>query len=254
MPCALIVLGCFIAFAGCGDAGTINNGANKNVASSEPAEPELDVTIDRPGEFAELRKSKVRVHGAVQPAGAGVKVNGRSAIVQPDGTWSKVVHLDVGENPISVSAALAGSTDRVNDDLTVTRRRTAAERAAFRAAQERKRQERLATLRASAQAIDTELLQKNPDKHTGETVAVTGEIFQIQEGGDNFLLMNTGCETEYDIRICDGPTVHVTYDGETRFTEDDLLTVYGTVNGGLDYDTAIGGSNFVASIDGEILE
>ena len=83
----------------------------------------------------------------------------------------------------------------------------------------------------------------------------SGEIFQIQEdGGDNFFLINTECETEFDIRLCDGPTVHVTYDESTDKTEDDFVTVYGIVEGGYEYDTSIGGSNFVASVDAEIIE
>ena len=40
----------------------------------------------------------------------------------------------------------------------------------------------------------------------------------------------------------------------TSKAEEDLVTVYGTVTGGLDYDTAVGGSNFVASIEADIIE
>lgn len=229
--------------------------ARENATTAEPPEPELRVTIDAPSDGRRVTAPSVKVRGTVSPADAGVKVNGRSMEVI-DGEWSGRVDLELGDNGVRAVATAAGTTERMIDDVTVTRRRTAAQRAAFRAAQERKRQQRIADLKASANPIDPKLLQKNPDKHIGERVVVSGEIFQIQEdrGDGSFMMINTGCETTYDVRICDGPTVHIAYEGSNDKTEDDFVTVYGTVAGGLEYDTAIGGTNFVASVEADIIE
>ena len=46
----------------------------------------------------------------------------------------------------------------------------------------------------------------------------------------------------------------MTYPFPTDKTEEDLVTVYGVAAGGHEYDTQIGGSNFVGSIDARIIE
>jgi hypothetical protein len=258
----LIALLLAAAVAGCGttadpEPGAAGSGRSATSAdTAEPSPPELDVTIDSPRGGKRTTASRVRVTGTVSPPDARVTVNGRSADVEADGTWTARASLELGTNGVRAVATTDGTTDRAVDTVEVVRRRTAAQRAAFREAQRRKRERRLAELKASARAIDPELLQKNPDKHAGERVVVSGEIFQIQEDSSqgNFMMINTGCETSYDIRICDGPTVHISYRGTNDKTEDDFVTVYGTVVGGLEYETAIGGSNFVASIEAEIVE
>jgi hypothetical protein len=252
------LLALLVFSGGCGSSSDSESGSaapeSGSTSEPEPEPVELDVVVDKPSDGDTVRYPKVRVEGTVQPADADLRINNRSVNVDSDGSFSKAVNLEIGDNPINVRASVAGSTDRASEDLTVIRRRTPAEQRAFRAAQERKRQERIANLRANAQTIDPELLQKNPDKYAGTPVAITGEIFQIQEGGDNFLLMNTKCETEYDITICDGPTVHVVYGFDTDKTEDDLTTIYGIVEGGYEYDTQAGGTNYVASVKAQIIE
>jgi hypothetical protein len=200
---------------------------------------------------------RLELTGVVSEPGAEIDAgNDQSTTADEQGHFSLTVRLEaIGENTFFVAARKPGFTSD-NGTIYVTRRRTAAERQALR---ERRieRQARLeAELRATAQWLDPELLQKNPDKYAGERVVMTGEVMQIREGDvdGSFLLMNTGCETEYEVRICDGPLVHVSYDGETDKTEDDLVTVYGTVEGGLEYETQMGGSNYVGSIEGGIIE
>ena len=240
--------------AACGsESGGSQDEPTQAELAAEKAE-QLDVSIDEPFDGETTTRHRMMVSGTVEPPDAEVKVNGISASVGPDGSWEERVDLDLGENPVSVRATVPGSTEQVNDSIDIRRKRTAAQRRAYREAQERKRAERLANLRANAQPIDPELLQKDPDRYAGDVVVMTGEIFQIQEGGDNFFLMDTECSTEFDVTLCDGPTVHVAYDFPTDKTEEDLVTIYGTVIGGMEYDTAAGGSNYVASIEGEIIE
>lgn len=249
---------CLVA-VGCGgdgggdDGSASSDGPTREELIAQKAD-QLDVSIDEPVDFDETTRTSLTVRGVVQPADAEVTVNGRAAEVSGDGRWETSVDLELGSNSVNAKASVSGSTARANASVTIRRTRTAAQRRAFRAAQKRKREARLAEVRANAREIDPELLQKDPDRYSGDLVKVAGQIFQIQEGGDNFMLLNTKCSTEYDITLCDGPTVHVFYDQSTNKTEDDLVVVYGRVEGGLDYDTAIGGSNYVASVEGEIIE
>lgn len=240
--------------AGCGDSGDNASSTGVSDGAAERAR-QLDVTIDSPLDGEETTRGSITVRGTVTPPDATVLVNSKRTAVDGSGRWQDSVELEVGENAIAVTAAVEGSTARANDDIKVTRRRTAAQRAALRAARQRKRAAARARLRSTAKSIPPKQLQKNPDRYAGEPIVISGEIFQIQEDGSGgFLLMNTECETEYEIRICNGPTVHVEYAGSTSKTKDDFVTVYGTVVGGYEYDTAIGGSNFVASVKAEILE
>jgi hypothetical protein len=257
MPLRLIplLLAATLALTACGaDPGA---DPEPSAATSDAAEEpvELDVAIETPDDGTAVTSGRITVSGTVSPPDASVDVNGQPMEVV-DGTWSGRVRLELGDNELVATADGGADLGTATDTVDVRRKRTRAQRAAFLAAQRRKRQQRLARLRATAKPIDTRLLQKNPDKYAGQAVVVSGEIFQIQEGGadGNFLLMSTGCETAYDVRICDGPTVHVTYRGSNDKTEDDVVTVYGTVIGGLEYETRIGGTNFVASIAGEIIE
>jgi hypothetical protein len=245
-----------VGLGACSEEEPAERGAAARASDEGPPAPDLEVDITEPFDGDDTTSNRVTVRGTVSPAEARVRVNGTNADVDAGGSWSvRVDDLDLGEQQLTARATLGDSTERASDTVSVTRKRTAAQRAAYRAAQERKRQERLTTLKATAEWIAPKLLQKSPDRYTGDSIAISGEIFQIQEDGEeNFFLMNTECETEYDITICDGPEVHVTYTGSTDKTEDDLVTVYGTVLGGLEYDTQIGGSNFVASVKGEVIE
>lgn len=260
-------------FAGCGGS---SSGSSSNAAETQkPTEgdrvakraEQLDVVVDEPSDEQETTKTSILISGTVTPADAKVVVvNGDEPSPSPDGRWKTRLDLELGRNFVGAKASVDGTTVTASDSVNVTRKRTAAQSVAYKAAQARKRvarkaaqarkrEERLTSLRANAQAIAPKLLQKNPDKYSDEQVVVSGEIFQIQEGqGDNFFLINTECTTEFEVRLCDGPTVHVAYDSETSKGEDDLVTVYGTVIGGLDYDTAAGGSNYVASIEADIIE
>lgn len=263
----LSFLSCVVAATlvgvGCGsESGTESNNADESARGyprgyTAPPEPkDLTLVINEDGET--LRGRNQKITGTTEP-GASVTVNADTGITEatasPNGKFKVPVELDeIGENELYVKATLEGFEDEATR-IYVTRERTAAEARAYREAQQRKREQELAELRA-APATDPELLQKNPDRHAGEKIAISGEIFQIQErpGGGGFFLMNTMCSTEYDITICDGPTVYVTYKGTNDLTEDDLVTVYGVVRGGYEYDTQAGGSNYVAHIAAKILE
>jgi hypothetical protein len=71
--------------------------------------------------------------------------------VNAAGRWHKAVKLKLGSNDVDLSASKAGAED-VTQTLTVTRKRSARELAAFREAQRLKRERRLARERAAKAA------------------------------------------------------------------------------------------------------
>ena len=242
--------------AGCGtETDDTADRPASSVSADEPRDVSPDVSIDSPSDGDETTSATMMITGTASPPEAEIRIGSRTATPDARGAWEREIKLELGENAIDVVASVPGSSETADAGITVTRKRTAAQRKAFRAAQERRRLARLDRLRANARAIDPKQLQKSPDRYTGDEVMITGEIFQIQErDGDNFFLMNTECETEYEVTFCNGPTVHVTYGFSTEKTEDDIVTVYGTVAGGYEYDTQIGGTNFVGSVEARIIE
>jgi hypothetical protein len=247
--CAAIALGA--ALTGCGSS-------EEQGASTATTKTQESKTIEllklNPDDGDTIQDPIVLVTGKVNEPGANVEVGDKELKADEDGTFRVRIRLEVGDNDIDILATKGGPYLPAQQTITLTRELSPAERKE-RAERRRAREEaKLAELRANAQQIDPGLLQKDPDRYYGETVVMTGEIFQIQEGGGNFLLMSTECDTEYDITLCDGPDVYVSYDFSTDKQEEDLVTVYGIVKGGKEYDTQIGGSNYVAHIKARIIE
>lgn len=237
-----------VLIAGCAEDEGEDGGGSK--APAEPKEVELHVNED--GERVEAKS--IVVTGKVSPPGAEVQVADKEVTADGRGIFRARVGLpEVGQNTIFVDARKPGF-ESADETIYVTRELTAAQRAARAERRRQRREAELAELRASAEWLDPELFQKNPDRYIGQSLAMSGEIFQIQEGGGNFFLMDTACTTEYDITICDGPTVYVTYGFPTDKTEQDLVTVYGEAMGRYEYETQIGGSNYVGWIEGRIIE
>ncbi len=79
----------------------------------------LAVNITSPVDAAEVSDSPVTVTGTASPASVAVKVNGLSAPVASDGSFSVGVPLTVGSNTITAVASRAGS-DPASDTVNVT--------------------------------------------------------------------------------------------------------------------------------------
>ena len=86
-------------------------------------------------------------------------------------------------------------------------------------------------------------LDKNPDKYSGDSLKLSGKVFQISEGhsSGNFLLMYVGGEYEID------QVLYVEYENDTNIVKDDWITVYGVCEGSYSYSTRIG-ENTVPSL------
>lgn len=246
-----VVLVLFVA--GCGEEAG-NEPRDAADTAETTAEPQrLFLTISQDNDTVKGRT--VLLTGDVSEPGATIDVDGeKEATANANGVFRVRLRLpELGENAFRVEATKPGF-DGDSQTISITRERTARELAAVRARRRERRERELADLRTNAKPIPPRQLQKNPDSFAGERIVISGEIFQIQEGGDNFFLMNTECETEFDITICDGPSVYVTYDFSIPQAEEDLVTVYGTVQGGYDYETQAGGSNFVGHVEARIIE
>jgi hypothetical protein len=221
-------------------------------------------------ETLEVDASTLLFRGTVSPAKSTVTAGTPARPIQvqadADGRWHVRVPLKAGHNSINVSAFPDDPNFRPSriDTYQVSRALTEEEEAAKEAREkreaerlreelERDRQEQEAARAqqradfiASAAAIDYGQVLKEPDAHRGDRVTVSGEILQIKQSGDQgFMLVWSSCD-EFD--ICDDP-VYVRYDGvRVQGAEGDKITVYGTVTGALEYDTQMGGTNYVPKV------
>jgi hypothetical protein len=255
----LLALAPLIA-AGCADDTSTPDAADEPAPApaaerTTPPEPEpepeptaLDIT--HPGDGDDVRRGRVTLTGTSEP-GAKVNVDGVPATVASDGDWRRRVTLHLGRQTFDVTA-IADGRERTRDDVTVTRRRSAAERRALRARRAAARARREANYKASAKAIPYNQLNKDADRYAGERVVYRGQILQIQEdeGLGGFMLLQV---TDLGYGLWNDP-VWVDYERSIRSAEDDVVTVYGTVTGSKSYETQIGGETYVPQIRARYVE
>lgn len=197
--------------------------------------PELE--LDVPGERT-VHSGRVKLSGTLEAgdgdlSGATVKIDGKTAVLQ-GGRWSKTVSVKRGENSFIVAATKPGYAG-ASDVATVTRKRTQAEIAAAAA---KKKQAFI----AQARTIPYNQLEKNADRYAGEKVVFRGQIMQIQETlGSTFMLLSVTDEG-YGFWT---DNVWVDYEGTINGAEEDVITVYGTIEGSKSYETQIGGETYV---------
>lgn len=240
--------------AGCADDTSTPEPADESAPAptrTAPLEPEpTELEITRPGDGDDVRRGRVTLTGTSEP-GAKVNVDGVPATVGSDGDWRRRVTLRLGRQTFDVTAIAPGK-ERTRDDVTVTRRRSAAELRALRARRAAARARREARYKAGARTIPYNQLNKDADRYAGERVVYRGQILQIQEdeGLGGFMLLQV---TELGYGLWDDP-VWVDYERSIRSAEDDVVTVYGTVTGSKSYETQIGGETYVPQIRARYVE
>lgn len=255
-----------LAFAGCGGDEPLNESATTTQQTETAPEAEFEVQSPRDGSTVTGARRTVR--GTASP-GAKVTIDGDPVEVAADGTWSHRIKLSLGENEYETSATLNGGRD-AGGLYALRRKRNAAERAEFERKQAAKRAaERArraaararraaareaaeANYKASAQTIPYNQLKKNADRYAGDRVKFTGQIMQIQESdyGDGMMLLSVTNEG-YDIW---DDNVWVNYSGSIKSAEDDVITVYGKIDGSKSYETQIGGETYVPEMTAKYID
>jgi len=197
----------------------------------EPTPEPLNVAAAGP---TQTTRDQVTLRGSIGVTGTKVRVDGNPAKVRGR-HWSRTVTIrKKGDNRYRIVATKKGH-DRDTTTAVITRKLSAAEREAARAA------ERQAFANA-ATTIPYNQLEKNPNRYKGKKVVYRGQIFQIQEDGGSTWMLLSVTDEGYGFW---SDNIWVNYDGTIRGAEDDVITVYGTITGEESYETQIGGETYV---------
>jgi Glucodextranase, domain B len=233
---------------------------SKTTSRATPTVKPVAFTVDAPAQSSTIHRARITLRGTADPQ-ADLTIDDHAVRVEPNGRWHRTVGLHLGSNDFYATATKAGA-EKTTMAMSVLRKRSASELRAFRRARAIKRAKRLAAKRAaaarrianfkaSATTLPYKQLEKNPDRHVGEKVKYTGQIFQIQEdGGSTWLLLSV---TDLGYGMWDDH-VWVNYDGTITGAEDDMITIYGTVAGEKSYETQIGGETYVPEVDARYID
>lgn len=85
-----------------------------------------------------------------------------------------------------------------------------------------------------------EQIARDPEKYRGKYAKLTGEVFQVMEGGDDYTLLVNITKQNYfqDDSVYVAYTKHTS--DESRILEDDVVTMYGELSGTYTYETVMG--------------
>lgn len=101
---------------------------------------------------------------------------------------------------------------------------------------------------ASAKTYDYKDLERDPDKHKGEIAVFQGKVIQVSESILDNVVYRVNINNTED-KWSD--TIYVTYkrpEGEARILEDDMVTIYGDLEGIETYTSVLGGKISIPSI------
>lgn len=101
----------------------------------------------------------------------------------------------------------------------------------------------------SCQKYDYRTLARNPDQYAGKAAVFTGKVVQVIEGDDEVALRVNVTKGKYDIWE---NTIYVNYTRESntedRILEDDIITIYGKLDGLKTYEATSGASISIPQI------
>ena len=92
----------------------------------------------------------------------------------------------------------------------------------------------LDSIKSNAQKIDFAQLDKDPSNFTGKDAKFTGQIAQIQELNGQGMIRLSVTNLGYGI-WSSSDIVYITYTGHNDFVQDDVVTVYGVLQGSYTY-------------------
>lgn len=91
------------------------------------------------------------------------------------------------------------------------------------------------SLKDQATTVNFKELDKNPDLFKGKIVKFTGQVLQIQESGSYGIIRLAVTKESYGWSFTD--VIYIEYQGHTDAVEDDVVTVYGQLNGSKTYES-----------------
>jgi antitoxin component YwqK of YwqJK toxin-antitoxin module len=98
-------------------------------------------------------------------------------------------------------------------------------------------------------------IARNPSNFRGKYAVFTGKVIQVQESGRRVILRTNVTKGEYGFW---SDTIYIDYtrwnDDENRILEDDIIKIYGELNGIKTYDTILGGEASIPWLIGKYIE
>jgi len=98
---------------------------------------------------------------------------------------------------------------------------------------------------ASAQEYNYKDIERNPDQYKGKPAVFRGKVIQVAEGSFNTVVYRVATKGDFD------DVVYVTYkrqEGEPRVLENDIVEIYGDLEGVTTYTSVLGGNITIPSV------
>ncbi|MBE6915993.1 MAG: zinc ribbon domain-containing protein [Ruminococcaceae bacterium] len=109
--------------------------------------------------------------------------------------------------------------------------------------------------KASCTFVSYKDIARNPNNHVGQKAVFTGKVIQVQESGKRVVLRVSVTKGEYGIW---DDTVYVDYrrkeENESRVLEDDIITMYGEIQGIKEYTSVLGSQISIPHMQAEYIE
>lgn len=112
-------------------------------------------------------------------------------------------------------------------------------------------QEKIDRITLAANTPRYKQLKKNADKYKWTKAIYTGKVVQVQEGDNITHLRIEVTKGEYNIW---SDVIFVVYEGTTDIVEDDIVKVYGELQGDYEYESQAGWKIHVPRLDAEVIK
>lgn len=103
--------------------------------------------------------------------------------------------------------------------------------------------------RSSCKTYSYDKIKRNPDKYKGKKIKMTGKVVQVEEGWFGTVALR--------VEDSNGNDWYISYsykDGEDKILENDSVSVYGECAGTEQYETILGDTRRIPSIDAEYID